>query len=600
MSEAIPRRHSIGLWLAAGSLAFLLCLYHLSTTLIDGAFLPADHDSMYHARRILDALGDPLRMVQFDPRLHAPEGAWVTWPWAYDTLMAFAAKGLMALTGAADPMTVLAFIAPAWVFANAALLLGIASRLRLSFAMQCFALLFFATSPMTQTLHRVGMLDHHYIEYTFVLATLYLGLGWFGDLPSRRRAIALAALLGAAPAFHNGLFILQLPVLATLGCLWVMKRPIDRGAARAFALALVAVTAIFLAPSEPFRRGEFSYYLHSWFHLYVAGCTALLCVLASAIRRTPAAAAGLCVVLAAMAAPTLLQLEQGRDFLFGRDPLLRQIAEFGSVPRDVAEGRWWRLTLFYSPLLWLLPLGIGGLLWRLRRDSGNASIYFLVQALIGSFLLLQTFRLHYFGSFALVLPLCRLIDDARELRPSLLASRPRQLALGALAAAALVPGLMELRAVSGLPTNPQYLATRSVYRTLDAACRGAPGAVLADPNDGHFIRYYAPGCSTIADNFLTTPRDFEQVRLVELMLASPLAEIVRYTPYVRYILLRRTDDLRAGGCGLLCPENAGLRRELLQPEQPPPKQLRLLWELRLRRDGRDEPFQRLYEVIDSE
>jgi len=419
MSGGIPRRYSIGLWLTAGALAFLLCLYHLSGTLIDGAFVPADHDSFYHARRILDALGDPLRMYQFDPRLHAPEGAWVSWPWAYDMLMAFAARGLMALTGAADPMTVLAFISPAWVFVNAALFLGVASRLRLSFAMQCLAMLFFATSPLTQTLHRVGMLDHHYVEYTFVLASLYLGLGWFGDLPSRRRAIALAVLLGAAPAFHNGLFILQLPVLITLGWLWALKRPIDRGAALAFALTLVAVTALFLAPSEPFRRGEFSYYLHSWFHLYAAGCTALLCVLASAIRFTPVAAAGLCAVLAAMAAPTLTQLQQGRDFLFGGHPLLARIAEFGNIPRDIAAGRWWRLTLFYSPLVWLLPLGVGGLFWRLRRDAGNASIYFLVQALIGSFLLLQPKRKAEVFRVDHAMSIIDAVDDQQALREAI-------------------------------------------------------------------------------------------------------------------------------------------------------------------------------------
>jgi len=594
MSGGIPRRYSIGLWLTAGALAFLLCLYHLSGTLIDGAFVPADHDSFYHARRILDALGDPLRMYQFDPRLHAPEGAWVTWPWAYDMLMAFAARGLMALTGAADPMTVLAFISPAWVFVNAALFLGVASRLRLSFAMQCLAMLFFATSPLTQTLHRVGMLDHHYVEYTFVLASLYLGLGWFEDLPSRRRAIALAVLLGAAPAFHNGLFILQLPVLITLGWLWALKRPIDRGAALAFALTLVAVTALFLAPSEPFRRGEFSYYLHSWFHLYAAGCTALLCVLASAIRFTPVAAAGLCAVLAAMAAPTLTQLQQGRDFLFGGHPLLARIAEFGNIPRDIAAGRWWRLTLFYSPLVWLLPLGIGGLFWRLRRDAGNASIYFLVQALIGSFLLLQTFRLHYFGSFALILPLCLLIDAARERRPSLFASRPAALALGVLAAASLAPGLLELRDVYRLPTNQGYAVQRSAYQALNAACRRAPGAVLADPNDGHLIRYHSE-CSSIADNFLTTPRDFEKVGLVEAMMASPAADVIRYAPYVRYILVRRADDVRvAGGCGLDCPENNGLRRELLLPDPPSLPRLRLLWEVRLR----SEPFLRLFEVVE--
>jgi len=491
-------------------------------------------------------------------------------------------------------MTVLAFISPAWVFVNAALFLGVSSRLRLSFAMQCLAMLFFATSPLTQTLHRVGMLDHHYVEYTFVLASLYLGLGWFGDLPSRRRAIALAVLLGAAPAFHNGLFILQLPVLITLGWLWALKRPIDRGAALAFALTLVAVTALFLAPSEPFRRGEFSYYLHSWFHLYAAGCTALLCVLASAIRFTPAAAAGLCAVLAAMAAPTLTQLQQGRDFLFGGHPLLARIAEFGNIPRDIAAGRWWRLTLFYSPLVWLLPLGVGGLFWRLRRDAGNASIYFLVQALIGSFLLLQTFRLHYFGSFALILPLCLLIDAARERRPSLFASRPAALALGVLAAASLAPGLLELRDVYRLPTNQGYAVQRSAYQALNAACRRAPGAVLADPNDGHLIRYHSE-CSSIADNFLTTPRDFEKVGLVEAMMASPAADVIRYAPYVRYILVRRADDVRvAGGCGLDCPENNGLRRELLLPDPPSLPRLRLLWEVRLR----SEPFLRLFEVVE--
>jgi hypothetical protein len=596
LTSPIPRRYAIGLWLTAGALAFLLCVYHLSATLVDGAFLPADHDSLYHARRILDSLRDPLGMYQFDDRVHAPAGAWITWPWAYDMLMALAARGLMALTGARDPMSVLAFIAPAWVFVNAALLLGIAARLRLSLPMRVFALLFFATSPMTQTLHRIGMLDHHYAEYSFVLAAVYLGLGWFGEPSSRRRAIALAVLLGAAPAFHNGLFVLQLPVLLTLACLWVLKRPVDRGAAWAFALALVASTALFLLPSEPFRRGEFSYYLHSWFHLYVAACTASLCVLASSLRFSAASAAAACALAALMAAPILPQLQQGRDFIFGRHPYLARIAEFGSIPREIAEGRWWRLTLFYSPLLWLLPLGIGGLFWRLRRDASAASVFFLVQALTGSFLLLQTFRLHYFGSFALVLPLCRLIDDLRERRPSLLASRPRALAAAALGTAALVPGLLVLRGEYAPVSNLQYAATRSVWPALNAACRRAPGVVLAEPNDGHFIRYHSE-CSNIADNFLTTPQDFDQVALSAAMMASSVADIVRLAPHVRYILVRRADDPRApGGCGLLCPENSGLRRELLTLDRPPPR-LRLLWDVRVRREGRSEPEVRLFEVV---
>ena len=103
--------------------------------------------------------------------------------------------------------------------------------MRLSLPMQALAMLFFIVVPLTQVLHRVGMLDHHYMEHSFVLASLYLGLGWFEDLANRRRAVALAVLLGAAPAFHNGLFILQFPLLLTFACLWALGRPIERRAA---------------------------------------------------------------------------------------------------------------------------------------------------------------------------------------------------------------------------------------------------------------------------------------------------------------------------------------------------------------------------------
>src|SRR5262245_50613091 len=94
--KPVPRRYSVGLWLTAGSFAFLFCLYHLSGTLSGGVFLPAGQDSFYHARRIVDSLADPLRMYQFDAHIHAPEGSWITWPWAYDMLMTLAARALMA------------------------------------------------------------------------------------------------------------------------------------------------------------------------------------------------------------------------------------------------------------------------------------------------------------------------------------------------------------------------------------------------------------------------------------------------------------------------------------------------------------------------
>ena len=598
--KTVPRRYSIGLWLTAGSLAFLFCLYHLSGTLVFGSFLPADNDSFYHARRIIDALGDPLRVAQFDARIHAPEGSWILWPWAYATAMACLTRLLMALTGAADPMSVLAFIAPAWVFVNAALFLGIASRLRLSLAMQALAMLFFTLLPLTQMLHRVGMVDHHYIEWTFVLASLYCGLGWFDDLASRRRAAALAAVLGAAPAFHTGLFILQLPVLLAFAWLWALKRPLDRGGTLAFGAVLLAVTAAFLLPSEPFRRGEFSYYLHSGFHLYIAFCTALLCVLMGFLRFRLAAVAGLCALAAGLATPVLRQLQLGREFLFAAHPYLERLAELGSIPKDIAAGRFWRLTLTYSPLLWLLPLGIGGLAWRLRRDSSNPAIYFMVQALAGSFLLLQSFRLHYFGSFALILPLCRLVDDLRERSPGLFASRPRAAALGALLVAPLLPGLLALQAgYQAGGGDMKYTHARDAYRALAVACRKAPGVVLAEPNDGAFIRYHSD-CSTIADNFALTQQHFEKIGFAESLLAASSAEVMRAAPYVRYILVKRADDVadRSRTCGLRCPENAGLRQELLAPGFAAPARLRLMVNVAVQRGDQVEPLLRLYEVVD--
>ena len=374
-------------------------------------------------------------------------------------------------------------------------------------------------------------------------------------------------MLGAAPAFHNGLFILQFPLLLSFACLWALGRPIERRAALAFALVLVATTAAFLVPSQPFRLGDFPFYLHSSFHLYAASCTALLCALASVFRFTPKAAAGLGVLLVAMALPVLPQLVHGRDFLFAELPYLDRIQELGSIPRELARGNWWPATLTYSPALWLLPLGLGGLLWRLRRDSSNASLYFLGQALVGSFLLLQTFRLHYFGEFALILPLCRLIDDARELRPAFFASRPRRLALGVLVTAPLLVCLLGLKY--------EYWARRRHQRRVQAGATRLRGARRRVPQGArHRPRRARRRASHPLSLRLRGDRQqlphhaqhVEKAALSDALLDGSAAGVLRDAPYVRYILVKRADNLLDPGrqCGLQCPENAGLRRELLQ------------------------------------
>ena len=80
--------------------------------------------------------------------------------------------------------------------------------------------------PLTQYLHGVGQIDHHFAEYIFVLATIACGLQ-LAVAPGRhaRRASLLGIVLGMAPAIHNALFILQLPVLASLLALWAAGHP---------------------------------------------------------------------------------------------------------------------------------------------------------------------------------------------------------------------------------------------------------------------------------------------------------------------------------------------------------------------------------------
>jgi hypothetical protein len=49
---------------------------------------------------------------------------------------------------------------------------------------------------------------------------------------------------------------------------------------------LVAATALILLPSTAFRSGRFEFYVLSWFHGYVALCTALLAAFFAVFARS--------------------------------------------------------------------------------------------------------------------------------------------------------------------------------------------------------------------------------------------------------------------------------------------------------------------------
>lgn len=587
-------KHLIGLWLSCASLAFLLCLYGFSATLVDGVFIPADHDSFYHARRIIAALGQPFDLLQFDAGIHAPEGSWVTWPWAYDTMMAVFGTALVPLFGAEQPMTVLAFVAPVWVFVNSALLMLIGRRLDLQVPLLGLALLCFALSPLTRILHRVGMLDHHFVELSFVLAGLWLGLRWFANLRHRAAATWCAVLLGAAPAFHNGLFILQLPVLITLFVIWAMGRELPRTTIATFSIGLIVTTAVFLLPSETFLDGQFSFYVHSGFHLYIACASALTSIVLTYLPRRLLSVAVLGVLAIALAWPILNQIAHGSSFLRADIINYKGIPEVQSVLRVILDGNFDEINKRYSGLFWLLPLTLGMLLWQLGRYRDNADLFFVVMCGFGVVLLAAQFRLQYFGSFTLYLAWCVVAQRWISSHPE----QARKIATMMVATAAL-SYIVPLRALN--ETHPaggsiDYMVTHEVYPVLREVCAKAPGVVLAELGDGHHITYHS-SCSVTANMFIMTPQHQRKVLENNALFRASVDEVLTRAPYLRYILVRRADNIfDTKSCYPQCPQNVGLRHELLSASALHSSRVSLLFEKRIDRGNMQEPLLRLFAV----
>ena len=212
------------LWLGASAVGAYFAMRMQSAALVDGAYTPVSNDSFYHARRILDAAIGERGFYQFDSMIHVPEGSWLTWPWAYDYLLAQLLSLALWFSPDTEPMALLAYLPLLLLIVNTGLLVLIARELQLHRGLALVALLALAAFPLNQFVYGVGVLDHHSAEQTFCLLTLLFGLQFFREPDSGRKAAVLGVVLGVAPAFHNGLFILQIPVLVATFVLWLRRQ----------------------------------------------------------------------------------------------------------------------------------------------------------------------------------------------------------------------------------------------------------------------------------------------------------------------------------------------------------------------------------------
>ena len=98
------------LWLLVGTIGVMVCCLIYPAAHLGTEFVPVGNDSFYHARRILDAAADPSAFYQFDPKIAAPEGSIVVWPWGYDYALAWIVRIAMLAGFPGEPIGFLIWI----------------------------------------------------------------------------------------------------------------------------------------------------------------------------------------------------------------------------------------------------------------------------------------------------------------------------------------------------------------------------------------------------------------------------------------------------------------------------------------------------------
>lgn len=527
---------TLAIWAVVSAIAVVSCSLSLRSAHIDDEYFPVGHDSFYHARHILDTVKDPGAFYQFDAKIHAPEGSLLVWPWGYDYLMAKLVRAGVALGLSADPLMILLWIPVAAVTISIALLIAISRRLGLSSWLTTLTALCMALAPTTQLLHGVGAIDHHYAELIFILAALTAGLAWFNS-PTKLAGVALGSVFGLSLGIHNGLFVLQIPFLATLMVGWLQGKSPPRRPIVAFAVTLLVATLAVLIPSLPFQLGRFEFYTLSWFHLYIACGTAAVALLLSWLKPTRISILALVGIAIILVLPLLNEIKTAQGFLTGTLGSLSMIEEMRSpVTMAMQADQRLSLSMLYSFLFWLAPLTFVLCVVQCWRQRQSTQLLFWITCALGLAMLSTQLRMHYFGGFALYLPWLVMVQAYASQRLEL---QRRAYLLATLAL--LLTYIPQIR-YALIYTPPRaadawFEQLHPMLKIMRDICAKDPGVVLADSTAGHYIRYYTD-CPVIANNFLLTEQQFQKADEVMRLFSLPPEEMPKAAPYVKYVLIR--------------------------------------------------------------
>lgn len=523
------------IWLFAGTVGVFMAMNAVGGSFNGVEYLPVGNDSFYHARRILDAVADPSAFFEFDQRIHVPEGSWVPWPWLYDFMMAKIVVAVMFVTGATDPGPILAHVPVFWVYINVLLMMLIARQLDLNYLSTLLAAVGTALLPLMQALHATGLIDHHFVELTFILLATLGGLRWFADPASAARAGFLGFVLGIAPGFHNALFILQIPVLVAAYLCWSRGLGMSRSGVAWFSATLVLATLAILPGSEPFREGMFAYYYLSAFHLYVAACTAVLMLLAASRDFSLRWLAVCGAVAVVMALPLLGQAISMGAFLQKDISRFDTIVETESLLSAIARNPGAYFLNAYTLLLLFTPLLFIGLVSVVIRGADRQRVFFAAMGILCLSLFFTQLRLKYFGICFLVLSpllIAKWWADRAGRWPLWLGG-----VLVALFGVAYAgPVINRIHLIWPIGLDSQYGLVREALPYLQKACAEDPGVVLAYNDLGNYIRYHTE-CSVVANNFLLTAQHQEKIAELDGLFSMEIDELAAQRPDIKYLLV---------------------------------------------------------------
>jgi hypothetical protein len=587
------------IWLTASAIATSFAYMVRTSAQIEGTIVPMGNDSFYHARRMIDTATSG-KLVEFDDKIHVPDGSWVVWPWAYDY---FAGKALgiaLDMNPDLEPMAFLGFIPVVFVGISAALFLAIALQLGLRLELVAIAAIAFALSPNIQQLHGFAIIDHHFVELMFVLGSLLCLMRWLQRPEAHRRAAVLGLVLGLAPAFHTGSFILQLPVLFTLFVLWLRGDAPSPRSMESLAGALLVTTLTILLPSAAFRDFQFGMSTLSWFHLYVAFCSAVTVMLLGWRPFSARQFGILAATSALLGIPLISSALLGSAFLSGDIILFNVIEEARSPFVMLQEGEGFGgVSKLYSWLFFISPLVLAYFVWRLFRDTEGRFVAFNVSSVFGLALMMLQYRLHYFGFAAMLLGPILAISRLEGPRIPRAAVGLASLALVAVTVQPQLRGQLFAFQTPGFAKH--YAMTYPLFATMNRLCEEDPGTLIATNNDGHLARYHTD-CSVLANNFLLTPQHEEKVRELHSLLDLSPQEFRRKAPRdTKYLFVRIDQIYIFAGPHLGIPTVEKLNdfnpqsfMDLILADEPVPG-FELIDELRVD-DDRDIPYGQVYRV----